>query len=194
LRHESIQEEGFFGIEGELKLGTSARVGVGNSEYAGSAYGDELDVEKMIRDVHRRIDAARLSYGIANGIDPASVVAKIGCAKELAKQKQQHCYRYRDQETYPSGGYKRGLLAPRVFAPVSSGQVLFLGIESTGLAASLEAAGARHNNLIQQLRMNKRGSVQNCMTTGEEQYSNSNPGSIYIQFVRPELKHADMSV
>ena len=81
-----------------------------------------------------------------------------------------------------------GTLAPNVFAQ-SSGQILLHGVESNNLAAVLESHGARHNNNSRGLRMNKQDSSEGCIVGVGEQYSNSNPASVYIQFVRA---HADI--
>jgi len=103
--------------------------------------------------VLRRIDEEKSAFAQEHGVGPGEVYAKIGCAAELHQQKQTYCYRYKSQAQYPNGGLHFGLLAPRVFKR-SAGKILLYGLESNGMAATLEAAGARHLNDLQQLSRN----------------------------------------
>ena len=84
-----------------------------------------------------------------------------------------------------------GTLTPKVFAQ-TCGHILLHGVESNNLAAVLEASAARFNSTAQNLRMNKQDSSANCIVGSGKEYSNSNPASVYIQFVNAHLKREEI--
>jgi len=187
---EDLQRRGIFGIESERMLANCKRTDIANAVYVGSGHGVSHTMTELIPLVLRRIEEERLAFAQTNGIDPADVYAKIGCANEIHVYKQHVCYRYSCQKQYPDGATRHGQPTPTVFKR-SSGRILLYGLEHNGIAAAPKAAGARKLNALQRLThdLNQATTALTCMVSSII-YSNASPASLYIMFCRPHVSPA----
>jgi hypothetical protein len=109
----------------------------------------------------------------------------------IGERQASQCFRFTDEQTYPTGNLAYGTPTPKIFAK-NRGQILLTGVDSPGKAAVVEAHGARYNFSRQKVKSNHQDTASDCEVANGEPYSVPDPASIYIQFVRADLEHSEI--
>ena len=191
VSHDILVEHGIGGIEYHRQLGSTVRLDTARSHYGGSGYGEQPDVVTLLAIVKERVVEEKQIFATANECDARQVYGKIGACGELTNNTFSpfKCYRYADQTQYPTGRFSAnaGGLTPDVFAK-NGGEVLTHGIEGNVLVSVVEGQTSSWNNMEQGLITNKSATSSACIVGIGEAYSNTNPGCVYIRFVKANLE------